>query len=159
MAHISGPYAWSYNSFTLGVMNDAPRLRFSNSVDTIVGDNLGDTIQDGVFRGHNLYVDLILNEFNAAAAQEAFWPYANTFGRIGQVGDRLLTYAKRLEATAIDPTIVVPTYLRMERAILAPGFEMSLLYGSRHRNVPLQLLCLPFVESGVTYLYNSIAVS
>lgn len=159
MAATSGPYTWVFNGNTLGVANDAPRYRLIHHVEPVVGDNLGDTIQDGVYRGHDCYIDIILNEFDLLGARQAFWPWASEFGEIDNVGCRMLTYAKRLEATAIDVTCTTPTYMRFDKAILAPGYEMALLYGSRLRNVPLSLLCLPFLEGGKWYVFRTVAVS
>ncbi len=157
---IAGPYSLQMNvsehaasaSFsTLGIIEDAPRVEFTNSSTPIVGDNLGDAVQDMVYRGGNMYIDLVLQQANLDAVKKAFWPYANgsgtygEFGEMGVVGQIMGTRARSIHFTEINSTTTAtPTTIAFDYTVLAPGFPLAMLFGSRLRNVPLRLQCLPY---------------
>ena len=151
MAFIAGPYTVTYNSLALGILEDAPSLEMTGSVDPIVGDNYGDSVQDGVYRGGNLFFDMVLQEYNAAGAAAAFWPYA-ALGTMGQVGRMISSMAQGLVFTAVAGTTAsaLPATITAPNTILAPNFPVRLLFGSRLRNVPLRFQCLPYYDSGAT---------
>jgi len=146
MTFIAGPYTMTYNSLSLGIIEDAIRLEITPSEDGIQGDNLGDTIQDGVYRGGNCYIDIVMQEYNAAGALAAFAPWHATFGNIGQVGILKSSLAQTLVLTAVAGTGAATNIatLTSTKAVLAPNFPVSMLLGSRLRNVPLRLQLLPY---------------
>ena len=149
MAFIAGPYTVTYGGNALGVIEDAPALEMTASVDPISGDNLGDSIQDGVYRGGNLYFDMVLQEYNAAGAAAAFWPYG-ALGVMGQVGRLLTAVDAALVLTAVAGTSAsaTPATITATNAVLAPNFPVRLLFGSRLRNVPIRFQLLPYTDSG-----------
>jgi len=144
MAFIAGPYTVAYNAITLGVIEDAARMEFTSSADFITSDDKGDTIQDGIYRGGNCTIDMVLQEFSATGAQSAFYPWAAVFGELESVGKLLSSFAKALVLTAVVGTSATPTPITFTRAVLAPGFPISLLLGTRLKNVPLRFQCLPY---------------
>jgi hypothetical protein len=162
MAFIAGPYTWTLGSvsgplgavFPLGTIEDAPSLELpNNNVDPIRGDNLGDATQDGVFRAGDCFLNLVLQEYNALGAKYAFAPYAVEFGMVGCVGSLMSEYADELIGTPLSPGCTLgaeatKTFLGY-RAVLAPGFPIRLLMGSRLRNVPLRFQLLPFEYQNV----------
>ena len=142
MSFIAGPYTVTYNALALGIMQDAPSIEITSAADEIIGDNLGDTVQDGVYRGGNCFVDLVLQEFDAAGAAGAFAPFAD-WGKVGQPGKLLSSFAKALVFTAVAGTTSTPATVTANKAILAPGFPVRMLYGTRLKNVPLRFQLLP----------------
>lgn len=155
-APIAGPYSFTYDSQALGIIEDAAQLEYSFSADYVTGDNLGETIQDGIYRGQNIYLNLVLQEWSAAAAAKAFWPYHATpgignFGVHGQAGTLLTSFAKAIVMTAVDAvnTPATPASVTFALALLAPGFPVRTLWGSRLKNVPLRFLILPTEDASV----------
>lgn len=159
MSFISGPYAWTYGSpggpvgaaYPLGTIEDAPALEMGNEVDPISGDNLGSAMQDGIFRGGSCFLNLVLQEYNLPVAHYCFHPWATNFGDVGCVGSLLSTYADSLVGTPLSPLCTLGGVLveglkviTFYKAVLAPGFPIRLLFGSRLRNVPLRFAILPY---------------
>ena len=150
MTFIAGPYTVTYGGSSLGIVEDAPALEVVSSYDPITGDNLGDALQDGVYRGGNCFVDLVLQEYDAAGALAAFWPWNGTLGRVGQPGVLLSSFSASLVFTAVAGTTASanPATLTSTNAVLAPGFPVRLLFGSRLRNVPIRFQLLPYDSGG-----------
>ena len=151
MAFIAGPSSCSYNALALGQSQDGYALDFSLFFEPVRGDNLADAIQDLITRGADAYLSTVLIEYNAAGAQSAFWPQNAVFGTQGQVG-RIsasaiggVTLAKPMILTAIAGTTAsaTPATLTAALSILAPNFNVNLLFAPRLRVVPLRLQCLP----------------
>lgn len=141
---IAGPYSVTYGGSDLGIFEDAPAVDYTPLADDVTGDNLGGTIQDGVYRGVQIATfAVILQEFSAAGAAAAFWPFSATLYDIGTVGRLLRTLASPLVLTAIAGTTAVPATLTCDLAVLAPGVPVSMMYGSRLRNIPMRMYCLP----------------
>jgi hypothetical protein len=91
---------------------------------------------------------MVLQEYNAAGARAAFWPYNASFGVLGQAGVLASTYAAALVMTAVAGTNATPASLTFNKAVIAPGFSTRLLFGSRLRNVPIRFLMLPYEATG-----------
>lgn len=159
MSFIAGPYSWTYGTpagpvgavYPLGTIEDAPSLELSNEIDPITGDNLGAAIQDGIYRSGPCFFNLVLQEYNLASARYCFQPWATNFGDVGCVGGLLSTYADALVGTPLSPLctlggIALEGYkvITFYKAVLAPGFPIRLLFGSRLRNVPLRFAILPY---------------
>lgn len=176
MAFIAGPYTWTFGTpsgpvgaaRTLGVIEDAPTLELVGEVQPIIGDNLGSTLQDGVFRGGNCFLSMILQEYNADAAKYAFAPYTAEFGEVGCVGALMSNYADALVGTplaplctlgssSVPPGVADPESTKLFtgfKAVLAPGFPIRMLLGSRLRNVPIRFQLLPYTENGVKKFFK-----
>lgn len=160
MAFIAGPYLATFNTAvtgaevlqTLGQVEDGFNLDYTSYAEPISGDNLAQAMQEMVLRGLDMFLEFVLLEFNALAAQRIFWPYSATFGTYGQVG-RIVgsaigsnnALANKLVLTAVAGTTAatVPITLTAPLAILAQGFPLRLLYGNRLRRVPLRLQLFP----------------
>lgn len=154
MSFIAGHYTVTYNAQTLGIVEDAIQLEITPAVDPIVGDNYGASVQDGVYRGGNCFIDMVLQEFNATGALDAFWPFADTFGKLGVVGTLLSSFAAALVLTAVSGTTATPATLTADKAVLAPNFPIRTLWGTRLRNVPIRFQLLPYLDTGVDYFFE-----
>lgn len=145
MSFIAGPYTVTYDSNALGIMEDAPRMELTNEGDAIVGDNMGGSVQDGIYRGGNMFMDIMLQEYDAAGAAGAFWPFHTAFnGALGVIGVTWASLAKAMVFTAVAGTNATPSPITFNKAILAPRFPVQMLFGSRHRNVGIRFQLLPF---------------
>lgn len=162
MAFIAGPYTWTFDTSPLGVVEDAPRLtaRFGSIV--VTGDNLGDTIQTVLNRGGNLYLDMVLQEYNQAGAIKAFWPNKtgsqSVEANIGTIPAANLGCERssgELKGTKVTGSCASPDIWTASKAMLAPDYDISFLLGSRLRNVPISLLLLP--DASGNYIVGSAA--
>ena len=153
MTMIAGPFSIDYNTNSLGIIEDAIRLETPNITDPIVGDFLGGSTLDGVYRGGNCFLDLVVQEFDSPGALEAFASYnvpaggVREFGVVGAVGTLMSRYSQSLVLTAL-PGTTARTEIKGYRyefyeAVLAPNFPVQMLFGARHRNIPIRFQCLP----------------
>ena len=148
----SGPYRWTYGvpPVEVGVVQEAPEVEQQFEIEPVTGDNLGATIQDGVYRGGNTYMSMVFREFNSAAVQAMLLNFSPAAGQIGFIGGRSRAVvspgASRLVGQAIDNPGATPEFYRFEMTQIDPGSYRYLL-ASRNRDVPLRLLCLPFEET------------
>lgn len=161
MTFIAGPYDMSYTPpagdlSSLGITQDGFEVQWVNHADLIRGDNLGESIQDGVWRGGDCYIECMCEEFDAAAlygahgnAPSAMWPGSTNFGRHGQVGRLLSGMAGMLTLTRTSAlTTASPTTITAAKAILANGHVVRSKWATRLRTVPLRFLLLPYISSG-----------
>lgn len=147
MTFIAGPYTVTYNGNSLGILEDAAPLDMLNSQIEITGDNEGDTIQDTILRGNRVYMDMVLQEYDAAGAAAAFWPWNAAVGTLGQAGRLGSSIAQALVLTAVAGTTATPASLTFSKALLAPNFNVRTLFGTRLRQVPIRFMFLPFTHS------------
>ena len=158
---ISGPYSGQWSAEFLGVTEDGYELEHTFYSEPIRGDNLGDSIQDEVHRGADVYVNFTCMEFGAAAlvnnaavaTSSPFWPTGisafNAVGAnatIGVIGDSRGEYSDSLVLTAIagTPAAANPATITFPQAILAANFPIRTLYASRVRRIPMRMICYPF---------------
>lgn len=147
MTFIAGHYTLTYGGSSLGIIEDALELELQHSVDEIRGDPLGDTIIDGVYRGGNMYLNFVLQEADAAGVAALIWPYNATFGVVGTPGVLMTSVDAALVMTQLAGTTSTPASLTFTSCILAPNFPIRMLYGTRLRNIPIRMLCMPFVDT------------
>jgi len=150
MSFIAGPYSLTYGAADLGIVEDAIRQELTATVDVVRGDNLGDSVQDGVYRGGNMFLDMVLQEYNAAAAPDAFWPWNAVEGVVGAIGRLMSGVAAALVLTKIAGSTATPSTRTYGKVVLAENYPVSMLLGSRLKNVPLRLRCLPYKPASDT---------
>lgn len=156
MAFIAGGYTATWNALPLGQIEDGFNLDFSLSAEDIRGDNFGDTVQDGVFRGGDMFLTATLLEYDLVNTSKVLWPWSATnFGKIdaGFIGRLMSTFAKVLILTKVTGPSSSPTTITCNTAVIAPRFNVNMLLAPRLKRVPIRLQFLPFVDSGNTYFY------
>ena len=158
---ISGPYAGQWSEEFLGVTEDGYELEHTFYSEPIRGDNMGDSIQDEVHRGADVYVNFTAMEFGqhavvqctGQAGSSPFWPTGSsgfnpvaTNGTVGVVGDSRGEYSDVLilTAMALTPAAANPATITFPNAILAANFPIRTLYASRVRRIPMRMICYPF---------------
>lgn len=160
MTFIAGPYSGTWTppagaALALGITEDGFDLEWVMHGEVIKGDNLGDSIQDGVYRGGDVFISLTAEEFNAAGlygahttTTQAFNPASTHFGRHGQAGVLFSALAGELILTRVSAsTGATPTTITASKAILANEFVIRTKLASRLRKVPLRFLLLPYAVS------------
>lgn len=154
MSFISGAYNVTYNASTLGQIENGITLEAIIHGEVIRGDYLSQSIQDAVYQGGDLYFNMILLEYNAAAAKSAFWPMDATLGTVGTVGKLFSSFAKALVLTAVanTPAVASPASLTAPKTVLAPGYPINLLFAPALRRVPLRLLVLPSQDDPAAHI-------
>lgn len=154
---IAGPYVWSYNGLSVGITDDGFNLNYSMFADKIRGDNLGDSTQDFVDRGADVYADGVFNEWDVAlsglagenktnaSSYSPFWPKA-ALGVSGQVGRLASVYAAPLIGTPAPNTTAATATIKtltLTYGVLPPGFNVAMLFAARLRSIPIRFQSLP----------------
>jgi hypothetical protein len=157
-AFVAGPYNTTYNGGAAWITENGIELENRSYADPVRGDNLGDTIQDGVYRGGDCYCNVTGQRYDDANISAAFWPYG-AHGVIGQVG-RLQTgiagvMLANSPAAGTTANSIGPASVQFSSSILAPNFDVRLLYATRLRQVPLRMLNLPFVSNGTRWFLST----
>ena len=156
MGVIAGPFTATLDGNTIGFVEDGFDLEQSaDGKDLIVGDNLGGTVQDGVFRGGQAFISFTMMEADLAEVKATLWPYG-VLGEHGQVGrlDTNLAVALVLTAVAGTPAATEPATLTANLAILAENFPVRQLFASRARRLPMRLRLYPFDDTGTIRWYK-----
>jgi len=158
---ISGPYSGQWSAEFLGVTEDGYELEHTFYSEPVRGDNMGDSIQDEVHRGADVYVNFTAMEFGAMAvvdnggapSSSPFWPTGNSGfnavganATVGVMGDSRGEYSDVLLLTALagTPSAANPATITFPQAILAANFPIRTLYASRVRRIPMRMICYPF---------------
>lgn len=160
---VAGPYVWYYNGRILGITENGFRLGLTSFGDPVRGDNLGDSIQDFVYRGGNVSMEGVLQEWDAAiygigesktnaSCASILWPYA-VLGTTGQIGRMASLVAAPLVGVPAPGTAAAATTvsaITITYAVLPPNYDVGMLFAARLRNVPIRLQALPAptVDSG-----------
>lgn len=152
MSFVSGAYNWYYQGVYLGIVEDAPRVRFADSAEPILGDNTGDMPQGFINRGVNATIEFVFQEWDNAAVQAAFWPWNSSPGQVNSTNSSDIRIGcvrggGLLVGQALTGSCGTPGRFYALRAMLTPGSDVSFLMGSRLRNVPLSLTLLPWFDS------------
>ncbi len=160
MTFIAGPYTSTWTpptgaALSLGITEDGFDLEWVMHGEIIKGDNMGDSIQDGVYRGGDAFISLTSEEFDAAGLYgasgtiaQAFNPASATFGRHGQAGVLFSALAGILVLTRVSAsTTASPVSITANKAILANEYVIRTKLASRLRKVPLRFLLLPYTVS------------
>lgn len=151
MSFIAGRYFVKLGGTYIG-QTDGVNITYSFSEAAIRGDNLGDSWQDGVYRGGNCFVNLNLMRYSAPVAASLFWPMSGTFGQAGTIGvlGSSLAGVLTLEAAEDTPAELVgsgaPRIITANLAILTPGVPVEFDLTPSLRVVPLQLQLLPYID-------------
>lgn len=145
MPFTSGRYTATWNALALGQTADGFRISHSFMKRLITGDRHGDTVQDAVIRGMEVFAEARLIEFDAAAIQALINPYGTGYA-MDQVGKLVVqnSYTKALVLTAaqINPG-PLPLSQTLYQTILAENYPVQLLMAPDLREVPIRLRAYP----------------
>lgn len=160
---IAGPYVWSYNGLSVGITQDGFNLNYAMFGEKVTGDNLGDSTQDYVYRGLDVYADGQFQEWDVARLGAVgdggkvnvlnfgtFWPWAN-FGFAGQIGRLASLYSAPLVGVSAPGTTAATTVgavggvttVTLPYGVIPPGYNLAMTFAARHRTVPIRFQALP----------------
>lgn len=158
-----GEYVMTYDSSAIGMcMADGKSLQFRDHQKKINNtDRYGDTRIDGIYRGKDVFLRLIVKEWTAGV-KKMLWPWsvpaAPVFdGKLGLIGQLASDCAKVLVLTPVANTPAAtngPASLTANKAILAPENDVSILFGPDERDIPLLLDLLPYDDTGVIRMFT-----
>lgn len=166
MSFEAGPYQWDIfldsQYLSLGVIEKPPEIQVQPHHQEIRGDNLGQTLQDMIYLGQTLTIDLVFQEWNSHNFK-LWWPYSvgadahTRLGSLSDIGCVVSSVAIPMRATRIFncPQNGGATYY-YDKATLAPNFPIKYLMGSRLRNVPVKLILLPVLVSAGVYRHYQV---
>lgn len=160
---ISGPYTSVWNALPLGTLNDDGYELSATYAGQEVSesDAYGLTLVEAIYRGMNWRARLRGLEFNKtgllAILQEFGQSGANTTLTpiLQNIGDRWSKYNQSLVLTAIlgnPPTM--PQTVTALSAGFAPNSESAFLMTSKVRELPLELVLLPYSAAVGSLTYN-----
>ncbi|MEX2176192.1 MAG: hypothetical protein WD872_17655 [Pirellulaceae bacterium] len=145
MSFIAGRFTATLGASALGQTADGFRVSHQSFARQIVGDALAQTPQDAIHQGAEMFVAARLIEYNAAGAQNAFWPFSTTIYDLGVIGRLYSAIADSLILTALagTPAAAIPATATFLLTVLADGFPVELLFSPDLREVPLRLRVYP----------------
>jgi len=148
MSFIAGKYDAIYGTdgaeITVGQISAGITIEHSVSKQLITGDNAGQTVQDAVYQGHNVFVEFTLMEYDQAGALDVFWPYDVLEGEQGVIGRLDTAVARSLQLDGLTGAPVPSaTELQADLAILAEDFPVRILYAPALREIPVRMRLYP----------------
>lgn len=168
---VAGAYTSTYNAVAMEYTRDGFQIFIDTHGEIINETDLwGDSFLDIVHRGSSCRIVTeckVMDDTLATAGNMlAFYPWAgldkisvattNPIGRLGSnvASSLVLTVVAGTPAAAIG-TAAGPTTLTASKAIIAPNSNLSLLFTSKARSVPLNLQCLPTESGGTTSYFTT----
>jgi hypothetical protein len=162
----------------LGTTDGGIELEWTMHAQMFSGDNLGGSIQDGVYRGADVTVQMTLLQVNPHGVADAYetwkalWPWADDhatpdnqmlqLGRIGKAGAGLdpvgrlassngVAGDKSLKLTGVTGTPVAGEVFDFHDAKLAAGYPIRLLMRPELRRIPIRFQVYPDTTKWFTY--------
>ena len=161
---VSGHYTCLYNAVGVGISNEGFDLHVMLKEELInESDAYGGSLLDYVYRGGDATVQYSAMAWKPGSIAPV-WPWGalgqllSTAAPIGRLASDVAS-AFLMTATANTPAALLAnncTTLTAAKAILAPGYDLSLLFNSKRRNVPCKLALLPYV-AGSTVINFTLA--
>ena len=161
MAFIAGKYDATFANVATGQIEDGYEIEHSVSQEDIVGQDMGDSVQDGVYRGGNMFISFTLLEFSISSAMlSLWWMHSNTLGRMGKIGTLIQqNFAQSLVLTALAGTPAAGGgavgSLTAAKCCWAPNFDVRILFAPRLRRVPLRLRLYPYSDGASNNVWFS----
>jgi len=149
-AFAAGAYRATWNALALGQAEDGIHFETSVDCEAVVGDNLGSTVQDLIYRGVSVYISGMFIEPGAAgllapAGKKPHWPWSATFGKVDVVGLLATTggVAEPLVLTAVSGSSAYYTSITAANTVLAPNSPVDQWLGVHAHKIPLRFQILP----------------
>ena len=162
MTFIAGAYtvevdqSGGSSDVSVGQIESGITLEWVTNKQLVSGDNQGDTPQDAVFQGKELFVSFTLMETELLRARLLYWPYATSssgatlegvYGTQGVIGrldvGSTITQKITFTSTAGTTAAAAPATLIIPRAILAEDVPVRIKFGPVLRDVTLRLRAYP----------------
>jgi hypothetical protein len=141
---IGGRYSGTLGGADLGITESGFTIIFNPKAELInESDAYGLTLIDLFWRGIDVSTVFDSLEYKAGTITAA-WPWGTlgAMGVIARLGSAIAS-SMVLTATAGTPAAATPATLTAARSLLEPGFNVSLLFNSKLRRVPIRFVNLP----------------
>jgi len=179
---VAGPYTATYgeltgvlgtNFFNIGIVQDGFEIEVTYEGEEIIGDNLGQSVQDGVHQGGNCFVNFTLEQIEVSTNSgsditwEMLWPHdisagavQGVEGRVGVVGSLWTAGVQSLILTPIDDDNTTMEALKyyFPWTIIPSNYPIRQMLASSLRRIPVRLQCLPYLYSN-NYVWFYTAVN
>lgn len=158
MAFIAGPYTATWKGVDIGKVEAGFDIETALEGESIMTDDLGNSVQDVVYLGGNCFISMILSEYDKARTATLIHPYASAQGAVGRVGrihlDTGSTWNGALVLTKIVGSNAVHSSVTFPKCIIAPG-TIRILLASRHLKVPVRMQALANGSVGAETWYSA----
>lgn len=147
---IAGRYSAVFNSNDLGITHDGYELQHDAELEDVSEtDAYGLTVIDSVYRGGNCHLQCRSKAYKTGS-KAAHWPFGGvTLGGvvtaavpIGVLASAIAS-ATVLTSVANTPAAAAPATLTASLTLLAKNANLSLMFNSKLREVPIRLRLYP----------------
>lgn len=159
---LAGHHSVTYDTADLGE-TEGVDLEWTMHAEMFSGDNLGGSIQDGIYRGADVFVQTTLLSFNENSYKsfKAYWPWAVDaspisnqilqLGKLHKAGASEQAIGRLASAAAMKALILTPdvgspsatNILTFPSVKLAPGYPIRLLMAPMLRRTPIRFQAYP----------------
>lgn len=149
---IDGAYTLTWNSVAIGIClgdEQSPLLEYTPLQKPIDNtDRYGRSLIETIYTGGNWVAQYTALEYKAGPIGAAF-PFGSlgVMGIIGRLGSDI-AQALVFTSTAGTPAASTPATITAAKAIIAPNWNVRLLYGPTLRMVPIRQILLPYTSAG-----------
>jgi len=145
-----GPYTVDYTpaggeKTAVGLLEQHITMNQPAFAQDVMASRYAESVIDGIYRGGNVFVQLILKEWKTGS-KNVMWPFDATLGQSGKIGRAMSDIAGSLLLTAIAGTPAAnngPATRTFPLACFSPGHNKEVLFGNVERNVPIIMQCYP----------------
>ena len=163
---VSGAYYGTYGGEYVGITEDGYELEQTTYAEPIRGANMGDAVQDEIYRGCDVFLNFVLIEYIQAAATAGgtdstaiFHPHDDTNGQIGKPGVLRGSFsgAPLVLTEYSGDTTSVPTTMTFTKSVLASNFPVRMLLANRLKRIPMRMQAFPVLtEQGTAVSYTAV---
>ncbi len=155
---VPGRYTATYNSVTLGIVENGYTLRYRFHERSInQTSHYGDSKIDGIYRGGDCFMVFTVKEWTANI-RAMLWPWVAQstvadWGKFGQIAQLASAVAKVLvltpQSSSPADTAGAPLTFTANLSKFSPENDANILMGPDQRDVPIMLDLLPFNDGSV----------
>ena len=154
---IAGAYYMTYGGNYVGTTEDGFEIEHNYFSEPIRGDNMGDSIQNEIYRGVDVTVNTTLLEWTYAEGADGnagniYWPAHATDGRVGVMGDVHTDQGGQTILNRMSANVsATPMTITFALTRLAANFPVRIQHANRLKRVPLRLQVYPSSDSAAGY--------
>lgn len=159
---IAGRYSATFNAVDVGMSRQGFELEFRFKQEEIAESDLfGLTTIDMIMRGADAFLRATLKEYKTGSLA-ALWQIGGAaLGKIASAAVPIgvlassLAQALVLTSTAATPAAAAPATLTGSLACLAPNYNPRIIFDSRLREVPIEMILLPSLSGGNLTVFST----
>jgi hypothetical protein len=148
MGAVSGHYTATYDGNDMGMTDSGYVWEIVDQGEVVRAEELGESELDLIFRGAEVYVEVTVQEWSAAAMTAVIWPWQTTFGHLGTTGTGNIgfmavrnSFAKTLVLTAVSGSPADtdgPSTITFHRVICTEETAKRINLDNKKRLVPIR---------------------